>query len=70
MEYRKLSGTDREKIKWVAKYLGDEYIDKPKSLIVIPWKRRFTFNETNEIIKVQDVQWLPNGKAVYADPIN
>jgi hypothetical protein len=70
MDYRKLSGTDREKIKWVAKFFEVEYDEKPKSIIVTSWKRRFTFNKADEIVKIQDVQQPKDGKAMYTDSIS
>ena len=47
--------TDKEKFIGLAQLLGDDYEEKPKSLTVPAWKRRFTFNIHGYLNKVQDI---------------
>lgn len=58
---------DREKMIWLATAFGDNYLEKPKSIIIPNWKKRFTFNAKNEIVKIQGVHKNLSGKTVYTN---
>jgi len=45
---------DKEKLIKLAEIFGDNYHNKPKSLIVPNWGKRFVFNSEMEIVKVQE----------------
>ena len=57
--------TDKQKIIKIAELFGDNYRESKKSVTVKPWGRRFTFNEAEEIVKIQDVFYPKNSKQHY-----
>ena len=57
--------TDKQKIIKIAELFGDNYRESKKSVTVKPWGRRFTFNEAEEIVKIQDVFYQESGKVYY-----
>lgn len=47
--------TDKEKIVLLAHFFDDKIHEKPLSIQVPAWRRRFVFNKSGEIIRVQDI---------------
>ncbi len=47
--------TDKEKFIKLARLFRDNYVEKPRSLLVEAWQRRFVFNSHGFLEKVQDV---------------
>lgn len=47
--------TDKDKIMALANLFEDKIYEKPLSVQIPAWKRRFVFNKAGEIIRVQDI---------------
>lgn len=63
--------TDKQRMVLLAIRFGDEYKERPKSLIVPNWRRRFTFDETGEMKTVQDVKFGEDGEIKgYTEPMD
>lgn len=61
--------TDREKIYALANALGDEIYETQLSFAFIPaWGKKFKFNESGEIVKVQTVSDKGTIKTISVDP--
>ena len=58
---------DKAKMIWLATSFGDDYIEKPKSLTIPNWKKRFTFNSKDEIIKIQGLHKNSSGITKYTN---